>query len=58
MLKMLVMSDSGSCFDFDYDLRDLGFEVSPNPDAPLVKHTKFTEEDAKWLQEIGEACKG
>lgn len=42
----------GSCFQFDFDPRDMGLEISTSKDAPLAKHMEFTDEDKKWLNDM------
>lgn len=40
----------GSCFLFDFDPVEAGLNVVS--DAPMEKHTQFTDEDKKWLKAI------
>jgi hypothetical protein len=42
----------GSCFLFDYDPVAAGLNVVSYIDAPLAKHTIFTDEDKKWLNDM------
>ena len=46
-----------SCFLFDFDGVEAGLNVVHDADAPLEKHTKFTDVDVEWLKAMDEAMR-